>query len=112
MKCIALSAPRAQLSAFEKDTEEGIDEDEEAIAKELQRGLPYPELRYRKDRKAIGFKYHDADGKMKRDSKRITLDHHGSMIPSEVAALCEELHIKCMELYLMTDDDCDGSEVD
>ena len=38
--------------------------------------------------------------------------HHGSMIPSEVAALCEELHIKFMELNVMTDDDCDGSEVD
>ena len=112
MKCIALSAPRAQLSAFDKDTMEGIDEDEEAIAKELQRGLPYPELRYRKDRKSIGFKYHDGDGRQKRVSNRITLDHHGSIIPSELAALCEELHIKFMELNVMTDDDCDGSEVD
>ena len=69
LKCIALSAPRAKLSAFDEDTKEGIDEEEEAIAKELQRGLPYPELRYRKDRKSIGFKYHDGDGRQKLVSK-------------------------------------------
>ena len=38
--------------------------------------------------------------------------HRGSMIPSVVAALCEELHVKFMELNVMSDDDFDGSEVD
>ena len=87
LQCIALSAPRAQLNTIE---EEGGGNDEEVyIAKELEQGLPYAELRYRKDRKALGFKHRDADGKLKRFSRRITLDHHGSMIPSELAALCE-----------------------
>lgn len=73
---------------------------------------PYPELRHRKDRKALGFKYRDADGEMKRVSRRITIDHHGSMIPSELAALCEYLLIKFIGLNVMTDNDIDGSEVD
>ena len=41
----------------------------------------------------------------------MTLGRHGSMIPSELAALCEELHIKLMELNAMTDHDIDGSVV-